>query len=76
MTSTPERIPARTLTALCDILDCVPGDLFEPFVKMRAATTAEAPRRPEDTVFHPGQPIARPVKLVRPSEDEDYDDED
>ena len=29
VTATPERIPARTLAALCDILDCTPNDLFE-----------------------------------------------
>lgn len=30
VTSPPERIPARTFAALCDILECGPGDLFEP----------------------------------------------
>jgi DNA-binding Xre family transcriptional regulator len=45
VTGTPERIPARTFAALCDILDCTPNDLFEPFVEMRAAATADAPRR-------------------------------
>lgn len=70
MTSTPERIPARTFAALCDILDCGPGDLFEPFVEMRAAAIAEAPRRPEDIGVQPGQPIARRVKLMRPADDE------
>ncbi len=70
VTSTPERIPARTFAALCDILDCGPGDLFEPFVEMRAAAIAEAPRRPEDIGVQPGQPIARRVKLMRPADDE------
>ena len=28
VTSAPERIPARTFAALCDILDCTPNDLF------------------------------------------------
>ena len=27
---TPERLSLATLTALCDILDCGPGDLVEP----------------------------------------------
>lgn len=71
VTSTPERIPARTFAALCDILDCTPNDLFEPFVEIRAAATAEAPRRPEDIGVKPGQPIARRVKLMRPSDGED-----
>ena len=29
VTATPERIPARTFAALCDILDCTPNDLIE-----------------------------------------------
>lgn len=40
----PERIPARTFAALCDILGCTPNDLFETFVEVRAAATANAPR--------------------------------
>ncbi len=53
VTSTPERIPARTFAALCDILDCGPGDLFEPFVEMRAAATAEAPAAPRTSGSSP-----------------------
>ncbi|MER7244650.1 helix-turn-helix transcriptional regulator [Kribbella sp. NPDC000426] len=68
VTGTPERIPARTFAALCDILDCTPGDLFEPFVEMRAAATADAPRRSEDLGVRPGDPIARRVRIV-PSSD-------
>ena len=41
VTGTPERIPAQTFAALCDILDCTPNDLFEPLLEMRAAKTAE-----------------------------------
>src|SRR6478672_5738071 len=59
VTGAPERIPARTFAALCDILDCTPNDLFEPFVEMRAARTADAPKRPEDIGVRPGEPIAR-----------------
>jgi DNA-binding Xre family transcriptional regulator len=69
VTGTPERIPARTFAALCDILDCAPGDLFEPFVEMRAAATADAPRRSEDLGVRPGDPIARRVRIV-PSDDD------
>lgn len=36
---------------------------------MRAAATAEAPRRPEDIGVKPGQPIARRVRLVARSVD-------
>ena len=64
VTSAPERIPARTFAALCDILECTPNDLFEPFVEMRAAATANAPRRPEDLGVSPGFPIAKRVRLL------------
>ena len=60
----PRADPGRTLAALCDILDCTPNDLFEPFVEMTAAATADAPRRSEDLGVTPRQPIARRVKLV------------
>ena len=70
VTSTPQRLNMDVLAALCDILDCTPNDLFEPFVEMRAAATAEAPRRPEDIGVKPGQPIARRVRLIPPPDDE------
>jgi DNA-binding Xre family transcriptional regulator len=69
VTTPPERIPARTFAALCDILDCTPNDLFEPFVEMRAAKTADAPRRPEELGLRAGEPIARRVHLVDPEAD-------
>jgi len=69
VTGTPERIPARTFAALCDILDCEPNDLFEPYVEMRAAKTANAPKRPEDLGLKPGSPIARRVRIVQDEED-------
>jgi DNA-binding Xre family transcriptional regulator len=70
VTGTPERIPARTFAALCDILDCTPNDLFEPFVEMRAAATANAPRRPEDIGVKRGEPIARRIRLSPPDGNE------
>ena len=69
VTQTPERIPARTFAALCDILDCSPNDLFEPYLEMRAAASANAPRRPEDLGVKPGEPIARRIRLLPPDED-------
>jgi DNA-binding Xre family transcriptional regulator len=69
VTGTPERIPARTFAALCDILGCTPNDLFEPFVEMRAAATANAPKRPEDIGVRPGEPIARRIRLIPHQED-------
>jgi DNA-binding Xre family transcriptional regulator len=65
VTGEPERIPARTFAALCDILQCTPNDLFEPFVEMRAAATANAPKRLEDLDTRPGDPIAPRVRLVQ-----------
>jgi hypothetical protein len=41
--SKPERINSRVFAALCDILDCAPGELFEPVVIMEARATANAP---------------------------------
>ena len=69
VTGTPERIPARTFAALCDILDCEPNDLFEPYVEMRAAKTADAPNRPEDLGVKPGNLIAGRVRLVQDDAD-------
>ena len=68
VTGTPERIPARTFAALCDILDCTPNDLFEPYVEMRAAATAEAPKRSQDLGIRPGTPVAHRVRLAPPDE--------
>lgn len=69
VTATPERIPARTFAALCDILECTPNDLFEPFVELRAARTADAPRQPEDLGIRRGEPVARRIRLIPPDED-------
>jgi len=70
ITGTPERIPARTFAALCDILDCEPSDLFEPFAEMRAAASANAPCRSEDIGVRPGNPIARRIRLIPDAGDE------
>lgn len=32
VTDKPERLSMKTLVALCDILDCTPNDLIEPYV--------------------------------------------
>lgn len=70
VTGTPERIPARTFAALCDILDCTPNELFEPVVELRAAATANAPKRSEELGVKPGDPIAYRVRLIAEDEDE------
>ena len=69
VTKTPQRLNIDILAALCDILDCEPNDLFEPYVEMRAAKTADAPKRPEDLGVKPGSPIARRVRIVQDDED-------
>lgn len=33
VTERPERLSLNTLVALCDILDCSPADLIEPYVE-------------------------------------------
>lgn len=33
VTDKPERLSMRVLVALCDILDCSPADLIEPYVE-------------------------------------------
>jgi DNA-binding Xre family transcriptional regulator len=63
VTGTPERIPARTFAALCDILDCTPNDLFEPFVEMRATQAVGAPKTLDD-LPNPGAPIAHRIRIV------------
>jgi len=42
VTGTPERLSLRTLAALCDILECGPGDLVEP---VPAGALADRPGR-------------------------------
>lgn len=39
VTTSPERISARTFAALCDILDCTPNDLFKPFLEVPQVET-------------------------------------
>lgn len=35
VTKTPQRLNLQVLAALCDILDCAPGDLIEPYQPAR-----------------------------------------
>lgn len=64
VTTAPERIPARTFAALCDIFDCSPADLFEPYLEMRAAKTANAPGSLRELGINPGQPVSRRIRLL------------
>lgn len=64
VTGEPQRIPSRTFAALCDIFDCTPNDLFEPYVEMQAAKTANAPRSSELGI-NPGNPVAKRIRIVQ-----------
>lgn len=64
VTGEPQRIPALTFAALCDIFDCSPNDLFEPYVELRAAATADAPR-PRELGIAPGNPVAKRIRIVQ-----------
>lgn len=49
VTGVPQRLSLATLAALCDILDCQPGDLIELHAlaaTAKRATTAEPTQRP------------------------------
>lgn len=39
---TPQRLSLTTLAALCDILDCAPGDLVEPYRAQRTRSARRA----------------------------------
>jgi DNA-binding Xre family transcriptional regulator len=42
----PQRLSLATLAALCDILDCQPGDLVEPVTQARPARKAPSATPP------------------------------
>jgi len=63
VTGTPERIPGRVLAALCDILDCTPNDLIEPYVELKAAVNANAPRS-VDNLPASIEPLTHRVRLT------------
>jgi hypothetical protein len=64
VTGEPQRIPSRTFAALCDIFDCTPNDLFEPYVEMQAAALANAPQSRKLGVT-PGNPVAKRIRIVQ-----------
>lgn len=51
VTGVPQRLSLATLAALCDILDCAPGDLVEPY---------RTPRPPSARRADPTAPPPRP----------------
>ncbi len=42
VTGVPQRLSLQTLAALCDILDCAPGDLVEPYRPTRTPPPRKA----------------------------------
>lgn len=42
VTDQPERLSMRTLIALCDIFDCTPAELIEPYVEAAGRKTSAA----------------------------------
>src|SRR5215472_2575090 len=51
VTDKPERLSMKALIALCDILDCTPGDLIDPYAESAALRKAA------------GEPAAAVVEL-------------
>jgi DNA-binding Xre family transcriptional regulator len=53
----PERLSMRILVALCDILDCSPADLIEPYVEAtaRKKTADQAPVVDLKAAFRPAR---------------------
>jgi DNA-binding Xre family transcriptional regulator len=65
VTDKPERLPLRTLAALCDIFACTPADLIEPYVETgvrKAAGVTTASRR--TTAVDQGSFRPRPARIV------------
>ena len=56
ITGVPERLSLATLAALCDILDCGPGDLVEPVAGAADGWRAGGPGTTD------GGPLPRPVR--------------
>jgi len=43
VTDKPERLSMKVLIALCDILDCTPADLIDPYIEPTARKAAGEP---------------------------------
>jgi len=66
VTGTPERLNLTTLAALCDILDCAPGDLIEVTVE-----TARRRKTADDKTAAP-PPGRRPSRARIVADDERF----
>lgn len=59
---TPERLNLHVLAALCDILDCSPADLVEPYVEARTARSRKAVGQRSIKQEPPADPHLRPTR--------------
>jgi DNA-binding Xre family transcriptional regulator len=62
VTGTPERLSLPALAALCDILDCAPGDLIEPYVAARTSTVRKAAGQQHSGPSSPRERDLRPTR--------------
>lgn len=67
VTGHPQRMSMDTLIALCDILDCTPNDLIEPFITETATGTkgAAVGRAPRAATPRRRTTITRPTETPR-----------
>lgn len=63
VTGTPERLSLPVLAALCDILDCAPGDLVDSYVAAKVTTARKAAGQRAT----PASPRARNLRPTRAS---------
>ncbi|WP_203338138.1 helix-turn-helix domain-containing protein [Nocardioides limicola] len=68
VTGEPERLNMQFLAALCDIFDCTPNDLIEPYV---ASSSTRGRKAAAGAVKAPGKPGGknRPTRAVIKSAD-------
>jgi DNA-binding Xre family transcriptional regulator len=59
---TPERLNLPVLAALCDILDCTPSELIEPYVAARGGRIRKAAGRRATTPQPAGEARLRPTR--------------
>lgn len=62
VTGTPERLNLQVLAALCDILDCTPAELIEPYVATRTGRACKAATARPSKAEPPGPPQLRPTR--------------
>ena len=69
VTGEPERLNMKLLSALCDIFDCTPNELIEPFV---ASSSSRGRKAADGTAKAPGRPGTknRPTRaVIKPAND-------